>query len=137
MAIRSYRPRFSLRLLLACFTLVVAWLAWNLYVVERRKSIIEELGGRVIAKPIADASKTHDYRGKAALDSLLQQVDRQVDGSAYYEAAAAADLPWIRQQMGDRAYRFIGVYDSTQVAIVRKWFPEAVCARKWVLSNHH
>ena len=138
MAMRNYRPRFSLRFLLGCFTLTVLWLAWNLYVVERRKAIINEHSGKVLARPLADSSKTRDYRGKPGLEALgLHRVDRQIDGSAYYEATAAADIPWIRRKMGDRPYKFIAVYDSDQVPLVRKWFPEAICARKWILSSHH
>lgn len=138
MATRSYLPRFSLRLFIGGFTLAVLWLAWNAYIVEQRKAMLSEFRGKIITRRLAESSKTRDFRGKAGLAALgLNQVDRRIDGSAYYEATASADLPWIRRQMGDRAYSFIAVNESEQVTRVRKWFPEAICARKWILSSHH
>lgn len=94
METRSYLPRFSLRLFLAGFTLAILWLAWNAYVVEQRRATLSEFRGKVITRRLADSAKTRDFRGEAGLAALgLNRVDRQIDGSAYYEATASADLP--------------------------------------------
>lgn len=72
-----YRPRFGLRALFIVVTLLSAWLAWNLYVVERR----------------------------GALRAELEQLGAEIDDSFAFPLANPAGRPrvsYVRYLLGDR-----------------------------------
>jgi hypothetical protein len=37
--------------------------------------------------------------------------------------------------LGDSPFLYLAVYDRELIPMIRRWFPEAVCVRKMVISN--
>ena len=125
--------RFNLRTFLLAFSAVAIWLGWNVFVVEHRERVLSDLGKQVDAKFLGDYVPA-DGKGMV---KLTREWNGLPIGAVYAEPTSSQRLSWIRRRLGDKPYLYLAVYDPELIPTIRRWFPEAVCVRKMVISNAH
>lgn len=136
MALQAHRwLRFNLRTFLLAFSIAAIWLGWNLFVVEHRQRVLSDLGKKVDAMQVVE-SYGIPADGKGMVD-WMRTYQHLPMGAVYAEPTAPRQLPWLRRTLGDKPYLYLAVYDPELIPTIRRWFPEAVCVRKMVISNFH
>ena len=127
--------RFNLRTFLLAFSAVAIWLGWNVFVVEHRKRVLSDLDKKVYAKSLNEGyGIPTDGKGMVELTRSWNGLPM---GAVYSEPTRPQQLSWIRRRLGDKPYLYLAVYDPELIPTIRRWFPEAVCVRKMVISNVH
>lgn len=129
------RLRFNLRIFLLAFSGVAIWLGWNVFVVEHRQHLIRDLGKKIHAQRL-------DVRYGVPADGdgmvgWIRDYHGLPLGAVYAKPTSPWQLSWIRRKLGDKPFLFVSFYDPELIPTVRRWFPEAVCMRRMVISNVH
>jgi hypothetical protein len=130
-----WRMRFSLRTFLLAFSAVAVWLGWNVFLVDHRKQVLSDLGKKVYVQPLNEGYEIPtDGKGMVELTRAWNGLPM---GAVYAEPTSPQQLSWIRRRLGDKPYLYLSVYDPELIPTIRRWFPEAVCVRRMVISNVH